>query len=448
MALQTRTPPVAAAATLATALALACLPLQAQVAGERPLRLDYRLGLGIEHSDNIRRTPAEPISETVLLPNLAFALSGDGERFSVQAAGDAEFRDYRDGAFDSELRTRMGLSAAWRILPERLSWSFEDYLGRQPIDAFAIDRPDNQQRTNVLVTGPTLSLRPDPRTRVLAELRYVDSWAQRTREFNSDRWNLALRGLRQFSTTHAGSAHLEYSDTRFERTSATVQSFERLDGFLRWDRRAARTELSIDVGASRIDFEDAESRDGSLLRLNARWLPDEAQSVELSAARQYSDAVADLIGAAPRLEDFELPVGLPSLRSTFLNPDVYRDTRFGIGHTRRGARLFSRIDAYWRDQDYARSDALDQKVRGASLGLSRPLRETLSLNLYASIDRREYQLDAREDQDSLVGLALRWQWLRNLEVEFGASRARRSSDLASQAFEENRYFLGILYRRD
>jgi hypothetical protein len=81
-------------------------------------------------------------------------------------------------------------------------------------------------------------------------------------------------------------------------------------------------------------------------------------------------------------------------------------------------------------------------VRGLSLGLSRPLRETLSLNLYASIDRREYLLDARKDQDSLVGLALRWQWLRNLEVEFGASRARRSSDLASQAFEENRYLPG------
>lgn len=432
----------------AALLGLVSTPLLAQDGAERPLRLDYRFGFGIEHSDNVRRAPTDPISETVLLPTVAFALSGDGDRFSVQAAGDAEYRDYRDGSFDSELRTRLGLSAAWRILPERLSWNFEDYLGRQPIDAFAIDRPDNQQRTNVLVTGPTLSLRPDPRTRVLSELRYINSWAQRTREFNSDRWSLALRGLRQFSATQTGSAHLEYTDTRFDLPSATVQSFERLDGFLRWDRRAARTELSADVGASRIDFEDAQQREGSLLRLRMRWLPDESQSVELRAARQFSDAVADLIGAAPRLEDFELPVGLPSLRSTFLNPDVYRDTSFGVGHTRNGQRLFSRIDAYWRDQDYARSDALDQKVRGISLGLSRPLRETLSLNFYASLDRREYTLEAREDRDSLYGLALRWQWLRNLELELGVSRASRRSDLTSQEFDENRYFLGLIYRRD
>lgn len=433
---------------LGIALATPAIVTAQEGSGERPLRLDYRLGFGIEHSDNIRRTAVDPISETVLLPSLAFALSGEGDRFSLQAAGDAEFRDYRDAGFDSELRTRLGLSAAWRILPERLAWTFEDYLGRQPIDGFAIDRPDNQQRTNVLVTGPTLSLRPDPRTRLIAELRWIDSWAQRTREFNSDRWNLALRGLRQFSPTHSGSAHLEYSDIRFERVSDTVQSFERLDGFLRWDRRAARVELSADAGASRIRFEDGADRDGSLLRLRASWLPDESQRLELRGARQYSDAVADLIGAAPRLEDFELPVGLPSLRSTFLNPDVYRESSFGLGHARTSPRLFSRLDVYLRDQDYARSDFLDQRVSGASLGLSRPLRDTLSLNFYASTDRREYTLAAREDRDSLYGIALRWAWLRNLELEFGASRAQRRSDLAAESFDENRFFLGLRYRRD
>ncbi len=430
------------------ALAPAAFAVAQESPGERPLRLDYRLGFGIEHSDNVRRTRLDPVSETVLLPSLAFGLSGEGERFSLQAAGDAEFRDYRDAGFDSELRTRMGLSAAWRILPERLAWTFEDYLGRQPIDGFAIDRPDNQQRTNVLVTGPTLSLRPDPRTRILAEVRWIDSWAQRTREFNSDRWNFALRGLRQFSPTSSGSAHVEFSDIRFERLSDTVQSFERLDGFLRWDRRAARVELSADAGVSRIRFEDDADRDGGLLRLRASWLPDESQRLELRGSRQYSDAVADLIGAAPRLEDFELPVGVPSLRSTFLNPDVYRESSLGLGHVRTSPRLFSRVDAYWRDQDYARSDLLDQRVSGASLAVSRPLRETLTLNFYASTDRREYTLAAREDRDSLYGIALRWAWLRNLELEIGASRAQRRSDLAAESFDENRFFLGVTYRRD
>lgn len=422
-------------------------PLGAQPGPERPVRLDYRLGFTFEHSDNIRRTPQAPISDTVLRPSLAFALAGDGERLSVQAAGDAEFLRYQQSGFDSELRTRLGLSAAWRLLPERLSWTFEDYLGRQPIDAFAVDRPDNQQRTNVLVTGPTLSLRPDARTRVLAELRWIDAWAQRSREFNSQRWNLALRGLRQLLPTQTLSANLEYNDSAFEQTSANVQDFERLDAFLRWGRRGASVELAVDAGGSRIDFSDDTRRSGGLLRLSAAWLPDEAQRLELRAARQYSDALADLVGAAPRLEDFEQPLGQPAVRGGFLNPDVYRESSLNLAHTRSGRTLFSRIEAYWRDQDYARSEALDQRVSGLLLGVSRPLRPTLALNAYASLDRRHYLLAAREDRDRVYGVSLRWRWLRRLELELGASRALRRGSVASEHFEETRYFLGLLYRR-
>ncbi len=433
--------------TLAACALLPAASLWAQPNTERPLRLDYRLGLAVDHSDNIRRTALDPVTDTVLRPSLAFALSGDGDRLSLQAAGDAEFYRYQDSGFDSELRTRLGLSAVWRLLPERLSWTFEDYLGRQPIDAFAVDRPDNQQRTNVLLTGPTLSLRPDARTRVLAELRWVDAWAQRTREFNSERWNVSLRGLRQLSPTQSLTANLEYSDTAFAQTSATVQDFERLDAFLRWGRRGASVELAVDAGASRIDFDDDARRRGGLLRLSAAWLPDEAQRLELRAARQYSDALADLVGAAPRLEDFELPVGLPSARGGFLNPDVYRESSVNLGHTRNGRTLFSRVEAYWRDQDYARSDVLDQRVNGLALGLSRPIRENLALNAYGNLDRRRYLLAAREDRDRLYGIALRWRWLRNLELEVGASRAERRGSVRSEHFEETRYFLGLLYRR-
>lgn len=422
-------------------------PLAAQPGPERPLRLDYRLGLAFEHSDNIRRTPQAPISDTVLRPSLAFALAGDGERLSVQAAGDAEFLRYQQSGFDSELRTRLGLSAAWRLLPERLSWTFEDYLGRQPIDAFGVDRPDNQQRTNVLVTGPTLSLRPDARTRVLAELRWIDAWAQRSREFNSERWNLALRGLRQLSPTQTLSANLEYNDSAFQQTSASVQDFERVDAFVRWGRRGASLELTVDAGGSRIDFSDASGRRGGLLRLGAAWLPDPAQRLELRAARQYSDALADLVGAAPRLEDFELPLGLPTARGGFLNPDVYRESSLNLAHTRSGRSLFSRVEAYWRDQDYARSEALDQRVSGLVLGVSRPLRTTLALNAYASLDRRHYLLAEREDRDRVYAVSLRWRWLRQLELELGASRALRRGSVASEHFEETRYFLGLLYRR-
>jgi hypothetical protein len=141
-------------------------------------------------------------------------------------------------------------------------------------------------------------------------------------------------------------------------------------------------------------------------------------------------------------------VGLPSARGGFLNPDVYRESSVNLGHTRNGRTLFSRLEAYWRDQDYARSDVLDQRVSGIALGLSRPVRENLALNAYGNLDRRRYLLAAREDRDRLYGLALRWRWLRNLELEVGASRAERRGSVRSEHFDETRYFVGLLYRRN
>ena len=50
---------------------------------------------------------------------------------------------------------------------ERLTWALDGVLSDQPVNVFAVEQPDNLQRTRLLVTGPTLALRPTPRTRLL-----------------------------------------------------------------------------------------------------------------------------------------------------------------------------------------------------------------------------------------------------------------------------------------
>jgi hypothetical protein len=227
--------PRALAATLA--LLLPAAVAAQNISPETPLRLEYRLGFGIEHSDNILRTPDAAQSETLLMPRLAFALASDSERLSLQAVGDLDFRSYQNNSFDSELNTRLGLRGSFNILPQRLSWVFEDYLGLQPVDALAVDRPDNRQRTNVLVTGPNLSLRPSANSRLLGELRYVDSWAEETADFNSERVSLALRGLRQTSPRMSLSANLEYGDVEFDRADSRGVPYRRTDAYGRIDRR-------------------------------------------------------------------------------------------------------------------------------------------------------------------------------------------------------------------
>jgi len=420
----------------------------ATTGAERPLRLDYRLGFRAEHSDNIRRTESDRISDTVLAPNLAFVLDSDSTRLLLQAAGDAEYRTYRDDSFANELYARVGLRADWRILPERLSWAVEDYLGRQPINALAIDVPDNQQRTNIFATGPTLALRPSPTTRVLTELRYLDSYAEETADFNSQRVSLAVRALWQQNATSSLAGNVEFADVDFDREGSTIDPYQRLDAYARIDRRGARIEWSADVGGSRIDFDGPEGdRSGPLLRLRYAHALNDITRLELTGARSFSDAVEDLVFSAPRLEDFDLPVGLPRLRGSFLTADPYRETGVAAALSRAGARLFLRADAYWRDQEYLLSTDLDQEVRGLRVALSRPLRSNLALAGFAGIDRRDYTSINREDRESVLGLRLDWQVATNLELEFGIARDRRDSSAAGEDYRDNRVFVGVIYNR-
>jgi hypothetical protein len=437
-----------AAALIALLLPLTGTAQESSTGAERPLRLDYRLGFRAEHSDNIRRTQEVRISETVLAPNLAFVLDSDSTRLLLQAAGDAEYRVYQDDSFSNELFARVGLRADWRILPERLSWAFEDYLGRQPIDAFAIDVPDNQQRTNIFATGPTLALRPSSTTRVLTELRYLDSYAEETADFNSQRVSLAVRALWQQTATSSLAGNIEFADVDFDREGTTIDPYQRLDAYARIDRRGARIEWSADLGASRIDFDGAEGdRSGPLVRLRYGHALNDITRLELLGSRSFSDAVEDLVFSAPRLEDFDLPVGLPRLRGSFLTADPYRETGFSAALSRAGARVFLRADVYWRDQEYLLSTDLDQEVRGLRLALSRALRSNLELSGFAGIDRRDYTAINRDDRETTLGLRLDWRVATNLELEFGIVRDRRESSAVGEDYRDNRVFVGIVYSR-
>src|SRR5690606_13571300 len=153
-----------------------------------------RLELRAEHSSNVARRP-DPIDDLVTSPRLALALSEQGDRLSLQAAGVLEKRFYDRSGFADETLARVGLRGNWKILDQRLGFAFEDALSDQPINSFLASAPDNRQRVHVWAAGPTLTLRPSSRTRLAVELRAGASDAEVSSEFDASRSSLAARGL-------------------------------------------------------------------------------------------------------------------------------------------------------------------------------------------------------------------------------------------------------------
>lgn len=413
--------------------------------------LDYRLDLRAEHSSNVARR-REPVGDRILSPRLAFALTESGDRLTLGAAADIEKRFYDRSGFADETLARLGVRGNWNLLDQRLAFAFEDALSDQPVNSFLADAPDNRQQVHVWNAGPTLTLRPAQRARLVVELRSGASDAERNREFNADRTALALRGLVELGPRSTLSAHAEASEVDFTATTGSNADYRRSAGFVRVDRRIEGGDWAIDAGVSRLRF-DASSLlpsrrvDEPLLRVRVGVELDPATRLDLRLQRQFSDAAQDVLDAAPTPEQFEQRVAAANLRSAVVSADVFAERGASLALSHAAPSWSFAAVGYLREQRYESSGALDQDVAGASLALARQLRPRHQASLFAFQERRDYLAAGRDDRDNRYGLTWTWQRTRRLAFGLELSRTERQSSDPAQRFDDDRVLFTLSLRR-
>lgn len=417
---------------------VAATGVQAQAA---PDGLNYRLGLSVEHSDNMARRP-DPVSDTVIAPTLGFAYLVQGGRGDFEAAGSASYRHYQQGRFDDEWLQQIGANGRWVIAPERLSWAFQAALSDQPVNPFGVDAPDNRQRTDVFLTGPTLALRPSPTVRVLGELRYMQTGAERTPEFDGDRIAGAVRTLYQRSETTAVSGELESIDVDFDR-DGLAPDYRRDNAFLRYARVGSRGEWNADLGYSQVEFDRLvpgldRKESSALARLRVAYRLSDLTQLEVDVQQGFGDSAQDLLDGAPRAEDYALPIGRTVLRGATLSADLFEQTGGRVSMSHRDESTYLRVDGLWRRQEYLRATGLDQTIRGLTVSANRQVRATFSIGAQAGVEWRRFATIDRSDRDARVALLANWQSSRRTGFTFELSRGERQSSDAQQVFDDNR----------
>jgi hypothetical protein len=427
------------AAAVAAAIALCAAPGIAQE--PEPERFGYELSLGLEHSDNVARTQDDEVDETILAPRAVVDLVHRGPRLEATVAADIQYRHYLDGTFDDEFRGRADAVATWSILPERLRWLFEDHLAVEPVNLFDRDNPSNLQQLNVFATGPQLELRPGPRTRVEAELRWIDSWAEETREFRGQRTQASLRGEFVRTPLETWGLELEAWDVGYEDEFAAAD-YRRIDLYASYVRRLRRFELEADAGATQLDFDAGGEDSEPLARVGVAWLFDPDQSLRLRLRRQLSDATQSLIDV-PLLES--PGVGTPIERAVVA--DVFLERSLELRYERRGRRLSLDAGPFWRDYEYRNTPTLDRSTAGAVVEARWRFSPRLDLRVAAAGERREYDTPARSDRDLELAIGLERRFTEAWSGRAGVVHRRRDSTTAGQDYAENVVYVTAVYAR-
>jgi hypothetical protein len=439
------------------ALALALVPL-ASTASE----LNYTLYAGLERSDNIQLVDTNPISQTALVPGFNFSLVQQGATIQANVIGDMQYRDYLGSRFSSQTQTSLAGTVNWSVLPKQLDLTLNDYASVQPVDYLVSDAPSNQQQTNVLSFGPTLHFHVGNGFDGQAELRYLNSYAQKTQSFNSQRGLAALRLERRLNPTDQLSFNVEQHRVVFNNRDQGGADYNNTDLYARYVSRLASLDVDAALGWSRITFSQpvGGTETSPLARLSLIWHMTERSTFGAVGSRQYSDAAEGLMqpttlgGAAPVGANGGIDGGInggingsSNTGDITVTSEVYLERRAEVSYSYRIARLQFTVAPRYSRLTYKETPVFNQTVRELGTGLDYNLSPTVTLSGYYEKESRSYQTLDRTDRSTgyIIGLTrqinMHWSWRTNF------TRRWRTSNVPAAGFNENRVYLGFSYTR-
>lgn len=423
---------------------LAAASLLALSSTAAAVKIDYEIGLATLRSNNIGLSDDETQSDTVLSPHLRFDVDQSGSTLNLRARGEYQYLNYLNNTFNDESRGEFAGQMEWAALPQRLHFVVEDYLSSQPTDVLTAFTPGNQQQINVFTAGPRFFARLNKVTRAQAELRYSNTWAEKTKAFNGDRVSLAARVLRDIDPSRHLGVNIEASQVAFDRAESI--DYDRYDGFVSYAEQRAALELGVDLGYSRLIRNGASSDDSApLARVKLDWHVAPRSILSSSLDYEFADAARDVVSRASVVDG---PIINTLTNAEVLaNAEAFRNTRFAVGYRFTGERSSAQISPYYQRINYKSSATPDQNSRGGYASADLRLRARLSLGAQIGYERRRFAQSDRHDSDLVLQLGLTQSLTAHWRVQMAIQRRERNSNVSLQSYNENLATFTVTYRR-
>ena len=419
---------------------LASLPVAAQAA-----RIDYEVGVSWLHSDNIGLSEIDEVSDDVVSPWIQFNAEQTGSVLRFGLNGNVRYDTYLDNTFDDGVQGELAGSLNWTLLPERIDFVVEDNLTRQSINVLSGFSPGNQQQVNVFTAGPTFRARFNESTRGQIDLRYTDTYAEESTDFNGSRYSIAAQLRRRLRGTDELSFHVNAMETDYD-VDGEFFNYTRYDAYAGYQSTLASLDLEAELGYSRIEPKNSGDDSSSpLFRGNIAWRVSPRSTFTTQFNYELADAAHNLAfrPAVPGGPVIDGPIdpGLP------IGPQTFRQRRLVLGYQFSTERLTLGINPYYERIRYLATSTENQDITGITLNADYQLRPLTTFSLVAVRQKREYDDIFRSDTSTIFNFGVSRQFTRHWNGRVYVQRAERDSSSFSQSYVENSVFLSISWRR-
>jgi hypothetical protein len=441
---------------------IACTSALGFASAAQAVTVDYGVDVGIGETDNVNLAPTDKVNQTMAITDIDFAIKQQSRRLEVDAKGDFSYLDYLQNAYSAQLVGRFDGQAQLALIPERLTWTFQDSFGQSQIDPFTAVTPTNQEHVNYASTGPNLFLRLGPLGFVDVTARYSRTDYQ-TSPFDSNRFSASLAVGRQLSASSSVSINATSERVLFDDTLLNTD-FNRSSAYLHYEVQGARTSLSANLGVTKAD-QGGASVTGPLAKIELSRQLSSAAKLIFTAGRDLTDASTSFngtggvggaggIGITPGGSlggNNTAPGGALSGIGTTpaaVTSANYTVTYASVGWDYVRNRTTFGLTGRWEKDSYDGLPQLDLTRGDAEFRVERKLNRAFSAQLSGNIYRTEYSQANFAETDGRVGGALTYRHGRGLEVRLRYDHTSRiASGIASgTGYSENRAFLTIGYR--
>jgi hypothetical protein len=403
--------------------------------------LSYGVDVGVGHSDNVARVSDGEQDETIATVGGQLKLDHDSRRLRANVATRLEYLDYLDDTYDGEVIGNLIGGAKLDIVEDRFSWSLDDTFGQTTQNQFAAASPDNRENVNYLSTGPDLVVSLGSRNQLLLNGRYTDLSYEKS-ELGNQRISGALAVRRNLSDATHVSVNVTTEQVEFE-DGADAPDYDNREAFLNYSLDAARTNLSVDVGATEIESDDAESGEvkssGWLGRVSLSRQASSALTVGLELGHDFSDAGNSFVNLQALQPGSTEPVPVQQTSLPFENNYGSVFARFARNRTGLQVRL-----GYY-DEGYDTDPLFDRTRLTATVSVDRDLSSSLSARISANYSRQEYDTLDFEFSDLSATFGVRWKLSRTAMVNVDYQHLKRTDDTGGTGYRANELWLRFGY---
>ncbi len=390
----------------------------------------WSLDSGVIHTDNATLVDTDRQQDTVASAGGAIAWQRQGRRLDTTLNGAGGWLHYLNNTYSDDFLGQADGSMVFKLLPERVTWTFQDTYGQITADPFSPATPINRQDVNVFGTGPDIHLRLGSQMQLQMAGRYGDTRYQDSSQIDTRNWGGSIGLVREASPAVTYGIHA--SQNRYDYKTTGVPLFDQQAAWLALQATGARQELSVEVGANRI-HSTAESQTRPLARVTWQRRVRPSWTMNLQLSSEYQNASQQFVaGNTTTIGISSQPAAVrrADLTFAFERPRTTFSFGGGVGKT-----------------EYIGTTGLDEKTWSAHTNLSRRFTPRLQGFLGYRVDLRRYV--SGPPQSIRLGVAtagLDWQIARSVFATLGYARTDSGGVTALNRYATNVASLRLSWR--